>query len=99
MASRLFGGIAVLVVFSFMVATVTVGQNTSPAKQWKAPRTPAGEPDLQGVWTTSTLTPLERPPDLAGKQFFTEQEAAEYEKRIFAQVTGDRRDGSAEADL
>ena len=32
-------------------------------------RTPWGEPDLQGVWTGSTLTPLERPASLAGKEF------------------------------
>ena len=40
-----------------------------------------GHPDLQGTWNYSTLTPIERPRDLAGKAFFTEQEAAEYEKR------------------
>ena len=44
-------------------------------------RTPWGEPDLQGVWTGSTLTPLERPASLAGKAFFTEAEAAAMEKR------------------
>jgi hypothetical protein len=43
---------------------------------WTAPRTPDGHPDLQGVWTNSTMTPLERPADLAGKEFFSEQEAA-----------------------
>ncbi len=44
-------------------------------------RTPWGEPDLQGVWTGSTLTPLERPASLAGKEFLTEAEAAAMEKR------------------
>jgi hypothetical protein len=62
------------------------------------PRTPDGQPDLQGVWTNSTLTPLERPPDLAGKAKFTEQEAADWIKRTFAQVNSDRRDGGAEVD-
>src|SRR5262245_24600894 len=37
-------------------------------------------PDLQGVWTNSTATPLQRPADFAGKPFFTEQEAAEWER-------------------
>jgi hypothetical protein len=46
------------------------------------PRTPDGHPDLQGIWTNTTLTPMERPRDLAGKEFFTAQEAAAYEKRI-----------------
>ena len=44
------------------------------------PRTPWGDPDLQGQWTGSTLTPLERPEELAGKQFLTEEEAAGLEE-------------------
>ncbi len=45
------------------------------------PRTPWGDPDLQGIWTGSTLTPLERPGGLAGKRYLTEEEAAEEERR------------------
>jgi hypothetical protein len=63
------------------------------------PRTPDGQPDFQGVWDTSTLTPLERPAEFAGKEFLTEQEAAEYAKRTLQEVNTDRRDGSNEADL
>jgi hypothetical protein len=72
---------------------------TSPVKTWTAARTADGQPDLQGVWTNATITPLERPADLGDKAFFTEQEAADYEKRTFAQITGDRRDGGPEADV
>ena len=43
-------------------------------------RTPWGDPDLQGIWTGSTLTPLERPANLAGKEFLTEEEAASLER-------------------
>jgi hypothetical protein len=43
------------------------------------PRTPDGHPDLQGIWDNSTLTPLERPAELAGKEFFSKVEAADYE--------------------
>jgi hypothetical protein len=42
------------------------------------PRTAFGQPDLQGVWSFSTLTPLERPAELAGKQFMTAKEAATF---------------------
>jgi len=42
--------------------------------------TPWGDPDLQGVWTTQTPVPLERPQALAGKTFFTSEESAEFEK-------------------
>ena len=60
-----------------------VGQATSSeAKTWSAPRAPDGRPDLQGLWTMATFTPLERPAYLAGKEFFTEEETAEL-RRVF----------------
>jgi len=42
---------------------------------WTVPRTPDGQPDIQGTWTNETMTPLERPESLGAKAFFTEQEA------------------------
>src|SRR5271165_3873785 len=54
------------------------GQTASRA----VPRTSDGHPDLQGVWTNVTLTPLERPKELANKPYFTKEEAAEYEERM-----------------
>ena len=45
-------------------------------------RTPWGDPDLQGTWDFTTITPLQRPANLAGKEFLTESEAAELEKNI-----------------
>ena len=51
------------------------------AADWTVPRTPWGAPDLQGVWDYRTMTPLERPRELAGKVTLTAEEAAAYEKR------------------
>ena len=53
----------------------------SAGKKRKLPRTPAGQPDLQGFWTNASLTPLERPAELASKEFFTEEEAAAFERQ------------------
>ena len=53
------------------------------AKATKTPtptRLPDGHPDLQGYWTNTTFTPLERSPELGQREFFTEAEAAAYEK-------------------
>ena len=69
------------------------------AQSWKPAHTPDGQPDFQAVWNTATLTPLERPAEFAGKEFFTEQEAAAYEKRVLGEVNSDRRDGGPQADL
>ena len=49
------------------------------AEDWTAPRTPDGQPDIQGVWTNSTMTPLERPAGVGDKPFHSEAEAAELE--------------------
>ena len=46
--------------------------------------TAASQPDLSGYWTNTTVTPLERPKELADKAFFTPEEAAEYAKRQLA---------------
>ena len=43
---------------------------------WTTPRTPWGEPDLQGVWTSATLTLLERPGRQSDKAELTAEEAA-----------------------
>jgi len=52
----------------------------APAKTWKVPRTPDGQPDLQGFWTNTTYTPLERPKNVT-KEFYTREEALEIAKR------------------
>jgi hypothetical protein len=68
-------------------------------KKWTNPRTPDGQPDLQGTWSNATITPFERPPDLAGKEYFTEQEAAEHEKKVLREGDRDRRSSDPNADL
>ena len=50
-------------------------------------------PDLQGYWTNATFTPLERPAELANKEFFTKEEAAEFDrKRLERENTQSKED-------
>jgi hypothetical protein len=56
-------------------------------------------PDLQGIWTNATVTPLERPKEFAAKEFLTKDEAAQFEKQAVYDANGDRRDGGADADV
>ena len=72
------GAVAVVITVALLVAVPVAGQAQSVAtgKTWTLPRTPDGQPDLQGVWDYRTITPLERPNVLGTKEFFTDEEAA-----------------------
>ncbi len=82
-----------------MAVAAAMVLQAQPAGNNRAPRTPDGQPDLQGIWTNSTLTPLERPEEFRGKPTLTQAEAAAYEKRMLVQGNRDRRDGDSEADV
>ena len=70
-----------------LASAATAGQSTQP-------RTPWGDPDLQGLWTNATVTPFERPAELAAKPVLTEEEAAEFETRAVQARDADRRVGT-----
>ena len=66
---------------------------------YSPPRLPSGKPDLQGLWSNALVTPLERPADLADKEFLTEDEAREYQAKRVAAVNRDARPDDAAADI
>ena len=63
---------------ALLVALVSAG--AAAGAQSVLPRTAWGHPDLQGIWDFRTITPLERPEALDGREFLTEEEAAELEQ-------------------
>jgi hypothetical protein len=63
------------------------------------PLTAWGEPDLMGIWTSQTITPLERPAEFAGKEFLSEAEAAAFERDRVEARNQDRRDGPVADDV
>ena len=65
-------------------------QPTDPSDAEPATPTPWGEPDLQGIWTTDYLIPLERPARFADQEFLTDEQRAELDQeraRIIYQDT------------
>jgi hypothetical protein len=71
----------------FRPTQVTVAQQTSEATL----KTPWGEPDLQGIWTDESDTPLQRSPKYAKQEFFTEAQRAELDKERAALLGRDKR--------
>lgn len=85
------GGALVLTV----VLTPAYAQRAAEPDQ--APRTAWGAPDLNGVWDFRTLTPFERPSDLADQEFFTNEDAAAFEAARLAEF--EVRDDQEPADI
>jgi len=68
-------------------------------RNWAAPRTPWGEPDLQGTYSNRTITPFERPANVAGREFFTPEEVAALEKRAQEQTGDEGRSKGTRGDV
>lgn len=74
-----------------LVNAGTASQAAAQTSTYIAPRTADGKPDLQGMWTNNTITPMERPARFEGKPALTAEE-----QRVWEQQIADR---TAEADL
>lgn len=81
MQTRTFG-IAVGILTTLAIAGVNA--------QDQIKRTPWGAPDIEGTWTNATLTPLQRPPELGSKEFFTAEEARQFQRSRIEQTNADR---------
>ena len=84
--------LAILVMLAAVAAAVPAAAQTA-----EVPRTGWGAPDLQGVWDFRSLTPMERPADLADQETFTEEEAASFSEEVIRDQSRDLSDADAEA--
>jgi hypothetical protein len=104
MSHRLWISISIL---AAMPLTPAAGQSQkripkaakSTAARAPVLKTPWGDPDQQGVWNDATSTPLQRPSDVGVKDVLTDAEAAEFQEQLADNLSRDRRDGGAEADV
>jgi hypothetical protein len=105
MSHRLWISISILAVVPLMPAAgqaskqapKKVTAKAAASKTSAVPKTPWGDPDLQGVWNDATSTPLQR--DIGLKDVLTDEEAVDFQKSLANDLTRDRRDGGPEVDV
>ena len=77
MTHRYLAAAITVVVVAALAPVGAFGQTQAgESSGWTSPRTAWGDPDLQGRWTNTTTTPLQRPDDLEGRELLTEEERA-----------------------
>ena len=86
------------------VASISPASGQAPKKaavpaKTTLPKTPWGDPDLQGVWNDATSTPLQRPGTVGAKDVLTDEEAEEFQQQLEHDLTRDRRDGGPDVDV
>jgi hypothetical protein len=81
-------GAAVSVAISVSIAPASA---QAPAASATALTTPWGEPDLQGIWTDETDTPMQRPARFANQEFFTEAQRADLDRQRSSMQGRERR--------
>ena len=85
MKRRFLAASLALVAVVLLGSVPAIGQSAASktrAAKWDQLRTPWGDPDVQGIWNNVTATPMERPKELSEKALLTNEEAAQYEKRV-----------------
>ena len=87
--------------FAMAAAVAAAGALLVPAaagaQTAETPRTAWGAPDLQGVWDFRSLTPMERPAELADQEVFTAEEAASFSEEVIREQSRDEADVEAQA--
>jgi hypothetical protein len=100
LAAALVGAIALSSPLSvFAQAARVAPAPDGAAGKWVTPRTPWGEPDLQGTYSNRTITPFERPANVSGREFFTKEEVAALEKRAQEQSGDEGRNKGTRGDV
>jgi hypothetical protein len=72
-----------------IVLAAAVANLSAQKAKWTAARTADGQPDLQGTWANNSVTPLERPVELAAKPTLTDAEVAMLKARSARLFSGE----------
>jgi hypothetical protein len=99
MHDRFSGSTSTVIIAALALTTVVSGLVTEGQTQTtSAPKTPWGDPDLQGIWTDEFDTPFQRPPKYASQEFFTEAQRGAINKER-TELYGEERPAERGTDL
>jgi hypothetical protein len=99
MRDRFSGSMSTVIIAALALTTVVSGLVTEGQTQTtSAPKTPWGDPDLQGIWTDEFDTPFQRPPKYANQEFFTEAQRSAINKER-TELYGEERPAERGTDL
>src|SRR5258708_7147753 len=91
MLHRFSGSMIAVAIAAAAVGAVISGSITRTSAQAPALKTPWGEPDLQGIWTYDSDTPLQRSPKYGNQEVFTAQQREQLDRERAALLRRDRR--------
>jgi hypothetical protein len=91
MRYRFAGSMITAAIAATALGAVISGSVTRTSAQAPALKTAWGEPDLQGIWTDESDTPMQRSPRYANQEFFTAEQRAELDRQRSALIGRDRR--------
>src|SRR5256714_9800114 len=98
MKTAAFSALALAIALTVSLGGQSGSVRLQPDGKYKVPKTPWGDPDLQGVWNDATSTPLQRP-NGKDKDILSDEEAADFQKDLEFQLSRDRRDGGPDVDV
>src|SRR5262249_34133126 len=83
-----------IVVLTALPAFAQAPKAATATKAWTPPKTPWGDPDLQGTWTSDDCigTPMNRPANFGDRLYYTEQELADRETTLARQAANDKQE-------
>ncbi len=87
----------ILVSIIVIVALSAIPGIAQTSRSWTPPKTPWGDPDLQGVWTSDDCigTPMNRPAQFGNRLYYTEEELVQRETALARQAQNDRQEFAA----
>ena len=96
---RVLAFVTIVAAMAVPATAQTPSAATKASRPFVPPKTPWGEPDLQGIYSNRTITPFERPAQFAGKAELSNEEIADLERGAAERSVDNARNKGTEGDV